>query len=369
MPRVLGVCLAALGAVLIAVAAADAGDGMFDRFDRGPARAPPSAGCCRPRWRPPATTPGRSTATGAPGSQAALEAWSAREFGGAAENAAAAALVLGFLDEVALAAGTSGRSTATASRSRCRSQLLGPPEAEEGGERRWSRAGALTVLTHRFDADETRAWHDAAARADAGAGTGRPPPRGRAHGHRRARCATAAASSPARTAPPTAGRPSTSPAAPDEAGAMNLAAASIRPGPPLPWDLPADGRLTAARRGGRGLRRSARARAALRCRRSTPARCRRSRPGPAAPAPASTSARARSSPPRTSSRAATASRSPTAARSTSSPPIPSSMSRCSRRRGRRRPGSASPTARRRASASGCTPPASPTTRSPAPRCT
>ena len=39
-----------------------------------PAQRRPSAGCCRPRWPPPATTAARSTARWGPGSQAALEA-------------------------------------------------------------------------------------------------------------------------------------------------------------------------------------------------------------------------------------------------------------------------------------------------------
>ena len=33
---------------------------------------------------------------------------------------------------------------------------LGPAQPEEGGERRWSLAGSLTVLTHRFEPREAR---------------------------------------------------------------------------------------------------------------------------------------------------------------------------------------------------------------------
>ena len=130
----------------------------------------PSGGCCRPRSPPPATTPAPLDGRWGPGSQAALEAWAAREFGGEAENAAAAALVLVFLDEVTRAGWDfqplDGYGVSLALPFR----RLGPPEAEEGGERRWSRDGSLTVLTHRFDAAGARAWHDAAARADAGTG-------------------------------------------------------------------------------------------------------------------------------------------------------------------------------------------------------
>ena len=44
---------------------------------------------------------------------------------------------------------------------------LGPEQPEEGGRRWWSRAGALTVLPHRFDAAGATAWHDAAVTANA----------------------------------------------------------------------------------------------------------------------------------------------------------------------------------------------------------
>ena len=38
-------------------------------------------------------------------------------------------------------------------------ERLGPVEPEEGGERRWTDDGTLTVLTHRFDGDEAASWH------------------------------------------------------------------------------------------------------------------------------------------------------------------------------------------------------------------
>ena len=242
MPRVIGVCLAALCAVLVAVAAARAADGIFDPFDPAPLNDSERR-LLQTALAAAGDYPGPLDGRWGPGSQAALEAWAAREFGGEAENAAAAALVLVFLDEVTLAGWDfqplDGYGVSLALPFR----LLGPPEAEEGGERRWSLDGSLTVLTHRFDAAGARAWHDAAARADAGTA---PADRRRDSGlmitagvlrdgrHFFTRSdATAEGWSTVYLA-----------SGADDAAAMNLAAASIRPGLPLPWDLPADGRLT-----------------------------------------------------------------------------------------------------------------------------
>lgn len=45
--------------------------------------------------------------------------------------------------------------------------LMDPPEPEEGGVRRWSHDGALTVLTHRYTAEVARQWHAAAVTTNA----------------------------------------------------------------------------------------------------------------------------------------------------------------------------------------------------------
>jgi len=168
MPRVIGVCLAALCAVLVAVAAARAADGIFDPFDPAPLNDSERR-LLQTALAAAGDYPGPLDGRWGPGSQAALEAWAAREFGGEAENAAAAALVLVFLDEVTRAGWDfqplDGYGVSLALPFR----LLGPPEAEEGGERRWSLDGSLTVLTHRFDAEGARAWHDAAAQASSAA--------------------------------------------------------------------------------------------------------------------------------------------------------------------------------------------------------
>jgi serine protease Do len=121
---------------------------------------------------------------------------------------------------------------------------LGAPEPEDGGERRWSDDGSLTVLTHSFDAGEARLWHAAAVKANAepmALVTERGPQRLVTEGalrdgrgfHTRSELTGAGWATVLLVG------------APDAAGALNLAAASIRAGEPLPWDLPENGRLTA----------------------------------------------------------------------------------------------------------------------------
>jgi S1-C subfamily serine protease len=242
MPRVIGACLAALCAVLVAVAAARAGDGIFDPFDPAPLNDSERR-LLQTALAAAGDYPGPLDGRWGQASQSALEAWSAREFGGLAENAAAAALVLVFLEEVASAGWDfrtlDGHGISLALPFR----RLGPPEPEEGGERRWSLDGSLTVLTHRFDAEGAGAWHAAAAKADAGTG---PAERRREAGL----MITAGFLRDGRRfftrsdATPEGWSTVFLASGADDAGAMNLAAASIRPGPPLPWDLPAGGRLT-----------------------------------------------------------------------------------------------------------------------------
>jgi S1-C subfamily serine protease len=242
MPRLIGACFAALVAVLVAVAGAKAGDGMFDTFDPAPLndserRLLQTALAAAGDYQ------GPLDGVWGAGSQAALDAWTARELGGRPENAHVAALVLGLLEEVSLNGWDFRPLDGYGVSLALPFALLGPPEPEEGGERRWSRAGSLTVLTHRFDAAQTRAWHDAAVHADAG---GAPGARRRAA----ELLITAGALRDGRRFFTRSDRTAAGwatvylAAGPDEAAAMNLVAASIRPGPPLPWELPADGRLT-----------------------------------------------------------------------------------------------------------------------------
>ena len=192
------------------------------------------------------------------------------------------------------------------------------------------------MLTRRCDRYEAATWHDAAMQANAATGRSRP-------------CARKTCSSPAASSATAArfytrsdraeGGWTTVYLAADavEAGTLALAAASVRPGRPLPWTLPEGGELTA-------LVAEARAVFAIEAGAATPRPlaataprsppCRRPRPPRRAGRP-STSVPAPSSPPATSSPPAIASTSPTAPTSSCSRATPSSTSRCSRRRGRR----------------------------------
>ena len=241
MPRVVGAFLAAMVAVVLGAGAAGAGDPVFDRFDPGPLNDSERR-LLQTALAAAGDYPGPLDGAWGPGSEAALAAWTTREIGGAADNAAAAALVLSFLDEVSAGGWDFRLLDGYGVSLALPLDRLGPVEPEEGGERRWSRDGSLTVLTHRFDHDETRAWHGAAERAG---GASEPATRrepdlmvtsgalrdGRRFFTRSDR--TADGWSTVYLA-----------AADDDAAAMNLVAASIRPGPPLPWDLPPDGALT-----------------------------------------------------------------------------------------------------------------------------
>ncbi len=187
----------------------------------------------------------RGTLDGAwgPRSQAAIEAYAEREFGSAALNAHAAALVLAFIDEVSASGWDFSYLPDLDVSLALPLARLGRAESEEGGQRRWTDDGSLTVLTHRFDAEETQRWHGAAVKANARAEalfTERRPgllvTRGMlrdgrnffTRSERRGdHWATVFLAGEA-----------------DQADAVNLAAASIRAGHPLPWDLPEHGRLS-----------------------------------------------------------------------------------------------------------------------------
>jgi S1-C subfamily serine protease len=239
MPRVLGFV------VVLCVAVLAAGQGraeppIFGPFEPGPLNASErrllqTALAATDDYR------GPLDGIWGPESRSALEAYARREFEATAQNAHVAALVLGFLDEVS-ASGWDFRYLPELGVSLALPfGLLGAPEPEEGGERRWSHDGSLTVLTQRFDHQGARLWHDAARRASGG-----PAPTsvrsatllvtrgllrdGRAFFTRSDRTAEGwgtvfvAADAAA-------------------AGAMNLVAGSVRPGEPLAWDLPEGGRL------------------------------------------------------------------------------------------------------------------------------
>jgi S1-C subfamily serine protease len=176
-------------------------------------------------------------------SAAALDAYAAREYASPALNMHAAALVLGFLAEVQENGWDFRHLPELGVSLALPFADLGPAEAEEGGHRRWSLEGSFTVLTHRFGSYQAMTWHDAAASADAGPEaplTVRAPDLLVTRGELRDGRAFYTRSDR------TGGHWATVYLAsgPDQAAMLNLAAASIRPGPPLPWDLPDGGRLT-----------------------------------------------------------------------------------------------------------------------------
>jgi serine protease Do len=175
-------------------------------------------------------------------SQAALEAYARREFDGEALNAHAAALVLGFLEEVSDSGWDFSYLPDLDVSLALPLELLGPVEAEAGGERRWTVDGTLTILTHRFGGDEAASWHAAARRAN-------DRPEALRTLRRDDLLVTAGVLKDGRrfhTRSDLTGAGWGTVFLAGEAsatGALNLAAASIRPGRPLPWDLPEGGRL------------------------------------------------------------------------------------------------------------------------------
>ena len=167
-----------------------------------------------------------------------------RETPGGALDFDAAALVASFLDEVA-ARGWEMRSLPELGLSLALPYAeLGPVEEEEGDQRRWSSDGRFTLLTRRGDRYAAEAWHRATVAANAEAAalvTLREPDRLVTRGVLRDGRLFHARSDR------TEGGWSTIylAAAPEEAGTLALAAGSIAPGQPLPWNLPAGGALTA----------------------------------------------------------------------------------------------------------------------------
>ncbi len=242
MPRVLLVCLVAFAAGFLAPPARAEGT-LFDTFDAGPLD-PSEKRLLQTALA--ATTDYRGSLDGTWGqlSQAALDSYAAREFGGSALNAHAAALVMGFLDEVDEAGWDFSYLSDIGVSLVLPLDRIGPPEPEEGGERRWTLDGTLTVLSHRFAAGEVRTWHDAAARADA-----RPD---QLYTLRRPDLLVTSGTLSdgrlfyTRSDPTDAGWATIYLAGgADQAGALNLIASSIRPGRPEPWALPEGGRLSA----------------------------------------------------------------------------------------------------------------------------
>jgi S1-C subfamily serine protease len=174
-------------------------------------------------------------------SDAALAAYAGRGFGPAL-NLHAGALVLDLLAEVERSGWSFTLLPDLGLSLALPEDRLGASQAESGGDRRWTEDGGLTLLTQTLDHAGALAWHDAAAAADARGAAGlaiRGPDRmvtagvlgdGRRFHTRSERIG---------------GRWSTVhvAATTEETAALALIAASVRPGPPLPWELPTDGGL------------------------------------------------------------------------------------------------------------------------------
>lgn len=175
------------------------------------------------------------------GGQTALQIWSTREFGGTPLNAHVAAAVDGFLDAVEadgwheVVLDDLGLSAALPL------TRLADPVSESSGQRRWTTDGTFTVLTQRFTRADAVAWHDAAAALSVGPPqTSQTPDRlvtagtfgdGRSF-HTRSDLIRGGWSTVFLAASPGA------------EGALRLAAASLHPGRPEPFDLPSGGNLT-----------------------------------------------------------------------------------------------------------------------------
>lgn len=100
-------------------------------------------------------------------SEAALAAFAARDFADVPRNLHAGALAIALLARIDAEGWALRRDPGLGLAMALPEALMDPPEPEEGGTRRWSRDGALTVLTHRFPATGAAQWHAAAVSTNA----------------------------------------------------------------------------------------------------------------------------------------------------------------------------------------------------------
>ena len=162
MPRLLFVCLWVF-VVLLAPLRPAAADTIFDGFDARPL-APAEKRLLQTALAASGDYHGALDGYWGAESQLALVAYTLRTYGDGPRNAHAGALALGFLDSVDQSGWDFSFLPELGVSLALPLSELRPAEAEEGGERRWSRDGALTVLTHRFTAAEARKWHTASRR-------------------------------------------------------------------------------------------------------------------------------------------------------------------------------------------------------------
>jgi S1-C subfamily serine protease len=234
-------CLLALFAVARPPEPARAGEMLFEPLDPGMLDAA-EARLLQTALAASGDYPDPPDGVWGPASQRALDAYADREFEDRARNLYAAALLIGLLDIVE-AEGWSPRRIAPLGISLTLPPALDPPVEDAGGRRWQSLDGSLTLQARGLDADAAAAWHDASA-AEAAGGTFRTL-------HTDRLIVTEGTLPDGRRfhlrSDEVGGRWPTVRIAGDasDAGNFELIRASIRPGPPVAWDLPSGGYLDA----------------------------------------------------------------------------------------------------------------------------
>ncbi len=248
MLRVVVLCVAVLvgwqpAGSATAPGATSPGGRLFEAFDAA-ALAPPERRLLQSALAAAGVYDGPLDGLWTQASADALARFAARGADAPPSNFDAAALVTAFLDEVRARGWDVRPLDGLGVSAALPFAELGAASDEEGDLRRWSRDGRFTVLTRRSDRPGAAAWHDAAvaANADAAAlvdarGDDRLVTRGVLRDGR---------GFFTRSDRSEGGWATVFLAAdPDDAGTLALAAASLAPGRPLPWTLPAGGTLAA----------------------------------------------------------------------------------------------------------------------------
>lgn len=180
-----------------------------------------------------------------PASQAAAQAYAAREFSDIPREIHAAALLQALAETIEQGGWSLGFDADLGLSYALPHAALGLPEIADGATRWTTAVGDLAVMA--FDAGFADAadWHDAAARADA---FGEAARRVRTHDRMITEGTLADGWTYSVRSVRVAGRWATlhleaAPGSADAQAMLNLIAASIEPGAPLAWEPPADGRL------------------------------------------------------------------------------------------------------------------------------
>jgi S1-C subfamily serine protease len=175
-------------------------------------------------------------------SDGAFASYAEREFEDRPRNLHAAALAIALLARIEDQGWTVGFDADLGLSMALPESLLDVPEAEDGGTRRWSTRGSLTVLTHRFSDRGAADWHAAAETTNAAPAaleTYRDPETLITHGQ------LADGRTFHTRSDRIGGKWSTVflAADPDSLAELDLIAASIVPGEAPGWELPRDGAL------------------------------------------------------------------------------------------------------------------------------